>query len=156
MPASKLPSVFNAKSVAIYGFSIFGTSHTYLLNDQGKVRVAKLFPGDIDNDGQGDLIFSSASFAQDKPQLFMIEHQEEDIVVGKDILELLGSAMYADPMNVYREYIQNAVDAVDEAEAAGERGRQAQHFPQTKPLSPIILRQLVHPAFSQRSHFIDL
>ncbi len=45
--------------------------------------------------------------------------KKEDIVVGKDILELLGSAMYADPMNVYREYIQNAVDAIDEAEAAG-------------------------------------
>ena len=58
--------------------------NSVLLNDQGKVRVAKLFPGDIDNDGQGDLIFSSASFAQDKPQLFMIEHQEEDIVVGID------------------------------------------------------------------------
>jgi hypothetical protein len=43
----------------------------------------------------------------------------EDIVVGKDILELLGSAMYADPMNVYREYIQNAVDSIDEAEEAG-------------------------------------
>ena len=42
--------------------------------------------------------------------------KKEDIVVGKDILELLGSAMYADPMNVYREYIQNAVDSIDEAE----------------------------------------
>ena len=30
-------TVFNAKSVAIYGFSIFGTNHTYLLNDQGKI-----------------------------------------------------------------------------------------------------------------------
>ena len=43
-------------------------------NDQGKVRVAKLFPGDLDNDGYGDLVLSSASFAADKPQLFMIEH----------------------------------------------------------------------------------
>jgi len=43
-------------------------------NDQGKVRVAKLFPGDLDNDGYGDLVLSSASFASDKPQLFMIEH----------------------------------------------------------------------------------
>ena len=42
--------------------------------DQGKVRVAKLFPGDLDNDGYGDLVLSSASFAADKPQLFMIEH----------------------------------------------------------------------------------
>ena len=38
-------------------------------NDQGKVRVAKLFPGDVDNDGLGDIIFSSASFAADKPCL---------------------------------------------------------------------------------------
>jgi hypothetical protein len=43
-------------------------------NDQGKVRVAKLFSGDLDNDGYGDLVLSSASFAADKPQLFMIEH----------------------------------------------------------------------------------
>ena len=43
-------------------------------NDQGKVRVAKLFSGDLDNDGSGDLVLSSASFAADKPQLFMIEH----------------------------------------------------------------------------------
>jgi len=37
------------------------------------------------------------------------------IVVGKDILELLSSAMYVDPLSIYREYIQNAVDSVDEA-----------------------------------------
>ena len=43
-------------------------------NDQGKVRVAKVFAGDIDNDGQGDLVFSSASFAGDKPHIYFIEH----------------------------------------------------------------------------------
>lgn len=43
-------------------------------NDQGKLRVAKLFSGDIDNDGIGDIVFSSASFAADKPHLYMIEH----------------------------------------------------------------------------------
>ena len=53
-------------------------------NDQGKVRVAKLFSGDIDNDGNGDVIFSSASFATDKPQLFMVEHEGEAIVVNID------------------------------------------------------------------------
>ena len=53
-------------------------------NDQGKVRVAKLFSGDIDNDGNGDLIFSSGSFATDKPQLFMIEHEEQAVVVSTD------------------------------------------------------------------------
>ena len=38
-----------------------------------------------------------------------------DIVVGKDILELLSSAMYVDAMSVYREYIQNAANSIDEA-----------------------------------------
>ena len=43
----------------------------------------------------------------------------DDITVGKDVLELVTSAMYIDPMTVYREYIQNAADAVDAARAAG-------------------------------------
>ena len=38
--------------------------------DQGKVRVAKVFAGDLDNDEIGDLVFSSASFAADKPHIF--------------------------------------------------------------------------------------
>lgn len=42
----------------------------------------------------------------------------EEILVGKDILELLTGAMYVDPLNVFREYIQNAADAVDEAREA--------------------------------------
>lgn len=42
----------------------------------------------------------------------------DDIVVGKDVLELLAGAMYADPLTVYREYVQNAADAIDEARAA--------------------------------------
>ena len=43
----------------------------------------------------------------------------DEIVVGKDILELVSSSMYVDPMTVYREYIQNAADAIDEARGAG-------------------------------------
>src|SRR4051812_35567876 len=39
--------------------------------------------------------------------------------VGKDILELLSSSMYIDPLTIYREYIQNAVDAIDEARGGG-------------------------------------
>ena len=39
----------------------------------------------------------------------------DPIIVGKDILELLSSSMYIDPMSLYREYIQNAADAIDEA-----------------------------------------
>jgi molecular chaperone HtpG len=43
----------------------------------------------------------------------------DPIVVGKDILELLSSAMYVDPLAVYREYVQNAADSIDEAESNG-------------------------------------
>jgi hypothetical protein len=42
-----------------------------------------------------------------------------EIVIGKDILELLSSSMYVDPMAIYREYVQNAADSVDEAREAG-------------------------------------
>lgn len=43
----------------------------------------------------------------------------EDVVIGKDVIELLAGAMYADPLTVYREYVQNAADAVDQARAQG-------------------------------------
>lgn len=43
----------------------------------------------------------------------------DDIVIGKDILELLSSSMYVDPMTIYREYVQNAADSVDEARDTG-------------------------------------
>jgi len=42
-----------------------------------------------------------------------------EVVVGKDILELLANAMYVDPLTIYREYIQNAADSIDEARNAG-------------------------------------
>lgn len=41
------------------------------------------------------------------------------VVVGKDVLELLSTAMYVDPLTIYREYIQNAADAVDQARRTG-------------------------------------
>jgi hypothetical protein len=44
---------------------------------------------------------------------------EQPLVVGKDILELLSTSMYVDPMSMYREYIQNSADAIDLAHAAG-------------------------------------
>ena len=40
---------------------------------------------------------------------------EPDITIGPDVLELFSSAMYVDPIAVYREYVQNAADAIDEA-----------------------------------------
>lgn len=43
-----------------------------------------------------------------------------EIVIGKDILELLSSSMYVDPMTIYREYVQNAADSIDEALANGQ------------------------------------
>lgn len=45
--------------------------------------------------------------------------EKEEIVIGKDILELLSTAMYAEPLSIFREYVQNAVDSIDEAEQAG-------------------------------------
>ena len=42
-----------------------------------------------------------------------------EIVIAPDILELLSSAMYVDPITIYREYVQNAADAIDEARASG-------------------------------------
>jgi hypothetical protein len=39
------------------------------------------------------------------------------IIIGKDIMELLSNSMYVEPMSIYREYIQNAADAIDEARA---------------------------------------
>ena len=51
---------------------------------------------------------------------------EHPLIVGKDILELLSTSMYVDPMSMYREYVQNSADAVDLARSAGvlhDRGR---------------------------------
>jgi hypothetical protein len=43
----------------------------------------------------------------------------DPVLVGKDILELLSSAMYVDPLSIFREYIQNAADSLDEATELG-------------------------------------
>jgi hypothetical protein len=43
-----------------------------------------------------------------------------EIIIGKDILELLSSSMYVDPMTIYREYAQNAADSIDQARADGQ------------------------------------
>lgn len=44
---------------------------------------------------------------------------DDDITIGKDILELVTGAMYADPLSIYREYVQNAADAIDEGRGTG-------------------------------------
>ena len=43
----------------------------------------------------------------------------ESVIVGKDILDLLAGSMYINPLNIYREYVQNAADAIDEARDKG-------------------------------------
>ncbi len=42
-----------------------------------------------------------------------------DVVVGKDVLELITGAMYVDPLTIFREYLQNAADSIDQARLAG-------------------------------------
>jgi molecular chaperone HtpG len=42
--------------------------------------------------------------------------------VGKDLLELVSSAMYVEPLTAYREYLQNAADSIDEARRNGLLG----------------------------------
>ncbi|MBY8977409.1 ATP-binding protein [Rhodobacteraceae bacterium NNCM2] len=44
---------------------------------------------------------------------------EPEVFVGKDVLELLSSSMYVNPLSIFREYVQNATDAIDEAVASG-------------------------------------
>ena len=43
----------------------------------------------------------------------------QEVLVGKDVLELLGSSMYVNPLMVFREYVQNSADAIDDAIKAG-------------------------------------
>src|SRR3546814_14664393 len=35
------------------------------------------------------------------------------VVIGKDILELLSSAMYTDPLTIYREYVQTSAEYIE-------------------------------------------
>ena len=44
---------------------------------------------------------------------------DQPVFIGKDILELLSTSMYIDPMAMYREYLQNSTDAVDLARSDG-------------------------------------
>lgn len=56
---------------------------------------------------------SVSSLAPDSKQI------AESVVVGKDILDLVAGSMYIEPLNIYREYIQNAADSIDEARDKG-------------------------------------
>lgn len=44
---------------------------------------------------------------------------KRELVIGKYTLESLTNGMYSSPLDMYREYIQNAVDSFDDAIAAG-------------------------------------
>lgn len=44
---------------------------------------------------------------------------EPEVFVGKDVLELLSSSMYVNPLSIFREYVQNAADAIDDAVSCG-------------------------------------
>ena len=60
--------------------------------DQGKVRVAKLFSGDIDNDNQGDIVFTSAGLGSDKPHIYFLEHDGSSALTATIIVnEFLAS-----------------------------------------------------------------
>ena len=48
---------------------------------------------------------------------------EHLITIGKYTLESLTNGMYASPLDMYREYIQNAVDSLDEAISRGQINR---------------------------------
>jgi len=60
--------------------------------------------------------------AQKGRNTFVVQDQSYEglFVVGKDILELLSSSMYVNPLAIYREYVQNAADSIDEAVQAGK------------------------------------
>jgi Histidine kinase-, DNA gyrase B-, and HSP90-like ATPase len=51
--------------------------------------------------------------------------QSTPILIGKDVLELLSSSMYIEPLTIYREYIQNSADAIDAAREKGVLPRAA-------------------------------
>ena len=46
------------------------------------------------------------------------------IRVGGDAIELVTSGMYVSPVTIFREYVQNAADAIDHARSAGVLSRQ--------------------------------
>ena len=45
--------------------------------------------------------------------------EAHEIHIGMDVLELVSTAMYVDPMTVHREYVQNAADSVEVARRTG-------------------------------------
>lgn len=61
---------------------------------------------------------TNAATARDAPHA-------RDVRIGKDILELVSSAMYVEPLTAYREYLQNAADSIEAAREMGLLGAEA-------------------------------
>lgn len=57
---------------------------------------------------------SLVSLAVKQPEWQKIDN---DVFIGKDVLELLSTSMYVDPLSLYREYVQNSADALDAVSA---------------------------------------
>jgi Histidine kinase-, DNA gyrase B-, and HSP90-like ATPase len=68
--------------------------------------------------------------ANPKPEPDVGTVSPQDVRVGKDVIEILTSGMYVSPLSIYREYVQNSADAVDQAKSAGghRAGRVALSF----------------------------
>lgn len=64
---------------------------------------------------------------QEKDNPHATTRVEEDVVrIGKDVIELITSGMYVSPVTIYREYLQNAADAIDASRKAGLLNSEAQ------------------------------
>jgi hypothetical protein len=49
----------------------------------------------------------------------VIDIEPASVKVGFDILQLISSSMYVDPLTLYREYVQNAADSIEQARLTG-------------------------------------
>jgi Histidine kinase-, DNA gyrase B-, and HSP90-like ATPase len=47
------------------------------------------------------------------------ESLPEELTLGVELVELVSSAMYVEPLTIIREYVQNAADAIDDARGLG-------------------------------------
>jgi hypothetical protein len=65
---------------------------------------------------------------------------KSDVFVGKDVLELLTGAMYVDPLSIYREYVQNATDGIEEARREGLLGEEHGRIDLNIDLSDRVIR----------------
>lgn len=63
---------------------------------------------------QAETNISTIEFTDNEKNPVKLKANQKPII-GKDILELLTTGMYLDPLVIFREYIQNSVDSIDEA-----------------------------------------